>query len=174
MPSYGARCCGVIRTGAKCKLSRVQPGKAILIAGPCKKCGERRCNTHCACGRGGKLAGRKQPRPKHSRAATPQPSQALSSTTAPGLTGAPWGRPASTWRGCCVPLSGLWRRYGRFHKEAVVVDSRVAYVGGANFTDQAVNYNGELVVRLVGPPVAETLTELEQCLAKPSTARGVA
>jgi phosphatidylserine/phosphatidylglycerophosphate/cardiolipin synthase-like enzyme len=69
---------------------------------------------------------------------------------------------------------GCGGRYGRFHKKAVVVDSRIAYVGGANLTDQAVNYNGELVVRLLGPPVAETLTELEQCLSKLSTARGIA
>jgi hypothetical protein len=251
MPSKGPTCIGVIRTIQKCKLSRAIPGNSICIKGPCGKCGEQRCRTHCLCGRQGTAKGRKKARPRtlatrrgvsvaaepaepaahplllpargrpanvgaevlsdgvwmprvladvrdaHSVVASslcvdhPQFCALLKRRLANGATvtimvdrqyfsarSAPRQRPRLLElqeAGAAVYLcQGCGGRYGRFHKKAVVVDSRIAYVGGANLTDQAVNYNGELVVRLLGPPVAETLTELEQCLSKPSTARGIA
>lgn len=44
-------------------MSRVRPGTALQIRGPCHVCGERRCRTHCACGRGGVVSGRRAGRP---------------------------------------------------------------------------------------------------------------
>ena len=56
-------CKGDLHTGARCQLSRVRPKQAISIRGPCSKCGERRCKTHCRCGRQGTATGRSAPRP---------------------------------------------------------------------------------------------------------------
>ena len=50
MPSTGSVCRGVLHTLAKCKCSRAHPGKPTSIKGPCSKCGERRCRSHCRCG----------------------------------------------------------------------------------------------------------------------------
>ena len=59
-----AQCCkGDLHTGARCRLSRVRPGEAISIRGPCRKCNERRCKTHCRCGRQGTAVGRSAARP---------------------------------------------------------------------------------------------------------------
>ena len=44
--------------------------------------------------------------------------------------------------------------FGRCHEKAVVIDSRVACVGGQNLTDQAARRNAELVVRMVDPRIS--------------------
>jgi hypothetical protein len=58
MTSRQTRCCGVIHTKAKCRLSRADLGIAIAIKGQCGKCHEKRCEAHCRCGRTGMATGR--------------------------------------------------------------------------------------------------------------------
>lgn len=53
---------------------------------------------------------------------------------------------------------------GQMHLKAVVIDSRVAYVGSANCTRQA-RCNSELMCRLTGPPVTQVLTEVSAAIA---------
>ena len=48
---------------------------------------------------------------------------------------------------------------GAVHKQALVVDRRYLYSGGANFTNKSVR-SGELVYRMVGLPVAGVLADL--------------
>ena len=64
---------------------------------------------------------------------------------------------------------------GSHHKKAVVVDGRTAYVGGANLTNQAADFNGEMWTRFTGFPVAvaDVLCDLEECKHRSSTKRGV-
>ena len=57
------RCKGDLHTGARCRCSRARPGEAISIRGPCTRCHERRCKTHCRCGRQGTATGRSAARP---------------------------------------------------------------------------------------------------------------
>ena len=95
MPSKGQKCQGPRgRTGVSCDLSRSAPGQAILIKGPCKRCHERRCRTHCQCGRDKTAAGRKAGRPSRFAVAPPRtaaPPRALAAAPPP----APVGRPAT-------------------------------------------------------------------------------
>ncbi len=62
------------------------------------------------------------------------------------------------------------RRFGRsargpcMHAKAVVIDSRVAYAGYANCTQQA-RVNRELMLRLVGPPVTDVLSGVSSAIA---------
>ena len=53
-------CEGIVNRGGQCTLSHDEG--AIQIRGPCKKCGEKRCKTHCRCGRRGEAVGRNAPR----------------------------------------------------------------------------------------------------------------
>ena len=47
-----------------------------------------------------------------------------------------------------------------FHKKAVVIDRRYLYSGGANVTYASEHGNGELVFRMMGPVVLETMATL--------------
>ena len=47
-----------------------------------------------------------------------------------------------------------------FHKKAVVIDRRYLYSGGANVTYASEHGNGELVSRMMGPVVLETMATL--------------
>ena len=49
---------------------------------------------------------------------------------------------------------------GIFHIKALVVDRRVGFAGGANFTNKSLQ-NAELTWRFSGPPVADVLREVE-------------
>ena len=49
-------------SGRPCTCSRKYPGYAVLVGNACKKCGEYRCKTHCACGRSKTALGRNAPR----------------------------------------------------------------------------------------------------------------
>ena len=52
---------------------------------------------------------------------------------------------------------------GIYHRKAVIVDRRFMYTGGANMTNQAdAGGNKELIFRMVGPPVLETLAILHE------------
>ena len=92
-------CIGVFGTRADCNLSRANPGGKISIRGKCKICGEKRCRTHCRCGRRntvhGREAGRPPPeaRPARHAPAPPRPP-AASASHAPQPV-APVGRPAA-------------------------------------------------------------------------------
>ena len=57
------RCRGVIHTHTPCRMSRAHPGQAIQLRGPCSRCGERRCRSHCRCARNGNLIGQSAGRP---------------------------------------------------------------------------------------------------------------
>lgn len=52
------------------------------------------------------------------------------------------------------------RRENTFHKKAVIIDRRYLYVGGANITYASDHGNGELVYRMVGHVVSDTLAVL--------------
>ena len=53
---------------------------------------------------------------------------------------------------------------GQMHTKAIVIDSRVAYAGGANCTRQS-RCNRELMFRMVGPPVTDILSEISAAVA---------
>ena len=61
--TMGAKCEGYFPSGRTCKASRSQPGQKVCIKGPCLKCRERRCKSHCRCGRQGTAIGRSAARP---------------------------------------------------------------------------------------------------------------
>lgn len=88
--SKGKECKGVYRTSVACNLSRVRPGKPIVMSRACSKCGEWRCRSHCRCKRIGELTGRSMARGfgvKAARSTTP---------SSPSLSvAAPVGRPAA-------------------------------------------------------------------------------
>ena len=56
-------CCGDFQTNSACTLSRVRPGCPMQIRGKCDRCAERRCRTHCRCGRNGWATGQAAGRP---------------------------------------------------------------------------------------------------------------
>ena len=97
MPTHA--CKGVLHSGRQCTLSRAKPGQPICIRGPCDRCRESRCRTHCRCGRNGTAKGRQAGRPTSRASATAASPSAVSSsaTSAPasGLGLAPVGRPAA-------------------------------------------------------------------------------
>ena len=64
--AMGAKCEGYFPSGRPCKASRSQPGQKVCIKGPCGKCRERRCKSHCRCGRQGTAIGRSAARPGQS------------------------------------------------------------------------------------------------------------
>ena len=78
-------CRGVIHTGAACRLSRAHPGQAISIRGTCIRCVERRCRSHCRCGRQGTAVGLQAGRP----GAGPAPIHVVPPVAVPGPVGAP-------------------------------------------------------------------------------------
>ena len=96
MPKQGSKgptCIGVIRTRAKCTLSRANPGEAICIKGPCNRCNEWRCRSRCRCGRTGTASGRHRARPhKNVRRAVepraPQPALPVRAAARPALRAA--------------------------------------------------------------------------------------
>ena len=96
------RCKGDLHSGARCKLSRVRRNEPISIRGPCDKCHERRCKTHCRCGRTGMAKGRSAPRPAQRQEVVRQ-VQAPQPAAAPA---GPVGRPASL--GLEVLCAMLW------------------------------------------------------------------
>ena len=49
--------------------------------------------------------------------------------------------------------------FGRMHMKALCIDRRTVFAGSANFTDKS-SSNIEMVQRMVGPPVGETLRQL--------------
>jgi len=51
-------------------------------------------------------------------------------------------------------------RLGRFHAKALIVDSRSLFCGSSNYTDKSVQNFECPLLRLAGPPVAETLQQL--------------
>ena len=55
-------------------------------------------------------------------------------------------------------------RFGAFHVNAAVVDRRYCYTGSANFTEKSAR-NVEIMLRLVGPGVADILAILEDAKA---------
>ena len=73
MPQF---CKGFFPSEQPCDESTVAFGERATISGPCAICGERRCRSHCACGRAGTAVGRNAPRGGESR-------RALSQTQAP-------------------------------------------------------------------------------------------
>ena len=81
--AMGAKCEGYFPSGRPCKASRSQPGQKVCIKGPCGKCRERRCKSHCRCGRQGTAIGRSAARPGQSCSS----SSSSSSSSSPG--GAP-------------------------------------------------------------------------------------
>ena len=235
-------CIGPV-TGGQCRLG--SGGARVSVKGKCKRdrrCGEKRCASHCKCARMGWLSGRRAGRPRVREAATAMPEANASATlvrapVAPPL--APVGRqsntevkvfPVDAWYGQMrrdiaavkgVLLSSLVydnpdvqkllvmklkerhrkpfaltvlidaasfngslpaRQQGRirslrangasvflcrgdrlgypFHKKAVVIDRRYLYSGGANVTYASERGNGELVFRMMGPVVLETMATL--------------
>jgi hypothetical protein len=62
MTSKGASCLGELPSKARCTLGK--GGNPIFIPGRCKRCTEKRCRTHCKCGRKGTAKGRSAGRPK--------------------------------------------------------------------------------------------------------------
>ena len=48
------------------------------------------------------------------------------------------------------------------HKKAIVINGAIAYVVGANITNSAAWSNGEMFMRLRGPPVAAVLAALAE------------
>ena len=97
-------CIGVYGSRVPCTLSRRNRGGPISIRGPCEHCHERRCRTHCKCGRRGELTGRSAARPapsaqRRAAAAPPPPAPALDRAPPPR----PVGRPAAA---STVVLSG--------------------------------------------------------------------
>lgn len=66
-------CSGVLR-GGRCTMSRSTRGTPVQIRGPCGRCRERRCRTHCRCGRSGGHLGRAGPRPARTASASSSPS----------------------------------------------------------------------------------------------------
>ena len=88
-----AQCIGIVGGGGKCKLSRVKPGARMNIRGPCGRCGERRCRTHCRCGRNGTAQGRSAARPLKRAALEAVDDVAVSGATAASAL-APIGRPS--------------------------------------------------------------------------------
>ena len=56
-------CKGEIHTDIPCTLSRVVEDGPMQISGPCTRCRERRCKTHCRCGRSNNASGRSAGRP---------------------------------------------------------------------------------------------------------------
>ena len=95
-----AFCQGVFRSAQPCTLSRARRGGAISIRGPCQRCGERRCRTHCRCGRTGSATGwaAGRPAPKVA-AARPAPAATVATSSPAALAEtqvvAPRGRPAA-------------------------------------------------------------------------------
>ncbi len=89
-------CQGVDRSTAACKLSRAAKGKPIQLRGPCATCGERRCRTHCRCGRRGDAKGRNAGRPDAhaARVATKAAAKAKASTEAAKAKAAARASPA--------------------------------------------------------------------------------
>ena len=55
------------------------------------------------------------------------------------------------------------RNVGCMHLKAFVLGTTVAYVGSANFTNQAASHNWEQVLRLEGAPVADVLSGVVRC-----------
>ena len=53
------------------------------------------------------------------------------------------------------------QRNNTFHKKAVIIDRRYLYTGGANITYASDHGNGELVFRMVGKIVLDTLVDLQ-------------
>ena len=64
-------CEGIVNRGGPCTLSHGE--NAMQIRGPCKTCGEKRCKTHCKCGRKGKAVGRNAPRVPQARVTQTEP-----------------------------------------------------------------------------------------------------
>jgi phosphatidylserine/phosphatidylglycerophosphate/cardiolipin synthase-like enzyme len=62
-------------------------------------------------------------------------------------------------------------RLGRFHAKAAVMDRRYCYTGGANFTMKS-DQNCELLLRMVGPAVADIILLLETAKAASRTCDG--
>ena len=58
-------------------------------------------------------------------------------------------------------------RTGVFHTKAIVIDAKVAFVGGSNVT-YACRHNRDLMLRLAGPPVSQILAGLEEAKANAS------
>ena len=123
------RCSGVLRTETPCKLSRAHSGKPIQIRGPCKKCKERRCRTHCRCGRKGLALGRESGRPvvRQVPRKAPAPPEHVAVTS----VAAPVGRPANL--GCEVLGGSAWWRAlveeTRYASEVVVASYMLDHVG---------------------------------------------
>ena len=58
-----AHCKGIIWTLIPCNMAPRNYGQPVSIRGPCDRCNERRCRSHCQCGRTGAAAGRTAARP---------------------------------------------------------------------------------------------------------------
>ena len=58
-----SQCRGIVHTVIPCDLAPRNPGQPVSIRGPCAFCGERRCRTHCRCGRRGTATGQNRARP---------------------------------------------------------------------------------------------------------------
>ena len=68
MPAF---CKGSFPSEEPCDKSTVAFGERATISGACTICGERRCRSHCACGRAGTAVGRNAPRVGEGRRAAP-------------------------------------------------------------------------------------------------------
>jgi hypothetical protein len=101
-------CKGVIHSSSKCKLSRSSHGQPIQIKGPCKTCSERRCRTHCKCGRNKTATGQRAARPGGNgqtvkpKVETPPKDQVVAQAKAAGLgrLGVTVYRDASWFQAC--------------------------------------------------------------------------
>ena len=62
-----------MHSGMPCTLSRKNLDGPISLRGPCSKCNERRCRTHCRCGRNSTAVGRAAGRPSPTTTVAPLP-----------------------------------------------------------------------------------------------------
>ena len=88
-------CEGIYGTHLSCKLSRTNPDGPISIRGKCKNCGEKRCRTHCRCGRHRTVHGREAGRPAPDHRPPPAAPAAPAAPAQRPQPVAPVGRPAA-------------------------------------------------------------------------------
>ena len=62
---------------------------------------------------------------------------------------------------------------GVFHKKVVIIDGRVAFLGGANMSWSGAEYNGESVLRIEGPAVTDVQQDLDHYRLHAATVRGI-
>ena len=103
MPGH-THCVGIIHSGLQCTLSRKHPGQPISLRAPCTRCHERRCRTHCRCGRTGTAVGRAGGRPAPKAAAAPQPKAKAKPKAMPKAVAVP---PPVVVAGPAGPMSQL-------------------------------------------------------------------